>query len=51
MKTYVVLYKAEDTPSVFQYTCEAEDAQQAQAIFYEVADTGESLIQVVEIND
>jgi hypothetical protein len=47
MKTYVVLYKAEDTPSVFQYTCYALDKEQAADLFYEVADTGESLIQII----
>lgn len=49
MKTFTILYKAEDTPQVFQYTCLARDAEEAAKLFLEVADTDESLIQVIEL--
>lgn len=49
MKTFIILYKAEDTPQVFQYTCQARDAEEAAELFLDVADTDESLIQVIAI--
>lgn len=49
MKTFIILYKAEDTPQVFQYTCQARDAEEAAELFLDVADTDESLIQVIEV--